>query len=66
MHVVPNMMVGASVGGATSINNIGGYPLVSGEMHIVNGPATFYLAASGATATVAMMFEFSAHGTTLA
>lgn len=66
VHVLPNLMVGASVGGATAISNVGGYPLVSGEMHIVNGPATFYLAASGATATVAILFEYSAHGTTLA
>lgn len=65
VHVLPNLMPGFNIAGATNISSIGGYPLVSGEMHIVNGPATFYLAASGSTATVAMLFEYSAHGTTL-
>lgn len=65
VQILPNAISGASIGGATAITTIGGYPLVTGEMYPLEGPACFYLAATGATATVAINFRFSAGGSTL-
>lgn len=64
VQILPNAISGVSIGGATAA--IAGYPLVTGEMYPVYGPAVFYLAATGATATVAFAFEYSASGVTLA
>lgn len=66
VQIVPNAISGASIGGATAITTIGGYPLVTSETSPIIGPASFYLAATGATATVALNFLFSSGGATLA
>lgn len=65
VQIVPANVSGATIGGATAITTIGGYPLVTGEMYPVVGPAQFYLAATGATATIAVNFMFSAQGASL-
>jgi len=62
VQILPNAVSGASIGGATAITSIGGYPLVTGEMYPIQGPASFYLAATGASATVALNFMFSSAG----
>ena len=66
VQILPNLVAGASIGGATAITTIPGYPLVTGEMYPIAGPAAFYLAATGASATVAVQFLYSASGCTLA
>lgn len=65
VQILPNAASGASIGGATAITTVGGYPLVTSEMHPIYGPAAFYLAATGATATVAIMFRYSDGGASL-
>lgn len=65
VQVLPNLVSGATIGGATAITTVPGYPLVTGEMYPVPGPASFYLGCTGATATVAVLFQFSAGGATL-
>lgn len=64
VQILPTAIVGATVGGATAV--IAGYPLVTGEMYPIDGPSSFYIAATGATATVAALFIYSAQGVTLA
>lgn len=66
IQVIPNAVSGASVGGATAITTMGGYPLDSGEIFPWYGPANFYLACTGVTGTVAACFEYTAGGATLA
>ncbi len=61
VQILPNAISGASVGGATAV--VGGYPLVTGEQFPINGPACFYLAATGATATIGIAFWFSSPST---
>ena len=55
---------GASVGGST--NAVSGYPVGTSEIFQWNGPASFYLYASGATATIAMTFNYTNWDTVLA
>lgn len=62
--ILPNQISGASVGGATGLANVSGYPLTIGQDSAMYGPAAFYLAASAA-GTVAMNFFFSAGATLL-
>lgn len=62
--ILPNQISGASVGGATSLTNVNGYPLTIGQDSAVYGPVAFYLAASAA-GTVAMNFFFSSGATLL-
>lgn len=63
--IAPNQISGATIAGATALTTIQGYPLVTGEMYPWVGPAQFYLAAAGATATVAINFHFSVGGASL-
>jgi hypothetical protein len=65
IQILPNQVAGISIGGATAVTGLGGYPLVTGEMYPWNGPAAFWLAASGASATVAINFLFTAGATLL-
>ena len=68
VQIMPNAVSGASIGGATANatgSSVQGYPLVTAEMFPWVGPASFYLAATGATATVAACFEFGAGGASL-
>jgi len=68
VQIFPNAVSGATIGGATSLigTSLTGYPLVTSEMFPWYGPANFYLACTGATATVAVCFEYTAGGATLA
>jgi len=64
VQILPNKGAsGVSIGGATAA--VAGYPLVTGEMYPVYGPAKFYLATTGSSATVACNFFFSSGGATL-
>lgn len=63
IEVLPNHIPNANLAGATA--SPGGYPIGSGEMCPINGPANFYLACTGATGVVALMFEYGASGVTL-
>lgn len=65
VQILPNAISGASIGGATAITTVGGYPLTTSDSLAIFGPAAFYLAATGATATVAMVFKYTAGGATL-
>jgi len=65
VQILPNAISGASIGGATAITTVGGYPLVTGEMYPWHGPAAFYIAASGSSATIALNFYLTA-GCTIA
>ena len=49
---IPN---GYSLSGSGCTGWGGGYPIAAGETIALDGPATFYLAASGATMTVALV-----------
>lgn len=66
IQILPNAgPSGVSIGGATAA--VAGYPLTLGtDMFPIRGPAAFYLATTGSTATVAVNFMFSAGGATLA
>ncbi len=66
VQIIANQITTGTVSGATSITGLGGYPLITGEMYPFYGPASFYLACTGASATIAANFMFSAAGTTLA
>lgn len=61
VQVLPNYLSGKTVAGATAA--IEGYPLVTGEMYPIYGGANFFLAATGATATVAMIFKYTSGAT---
>lgn len=61
VQILPNAIANQTISGATAV--IGGYPLVTGEMYPIVGPAAFYIAATGATATVALNFFFSSGAT---
>ena len=61
VQILPNYISGQTVSGATAA--IAGYPLVTTEMQPIYGPANFYLAATGATATVAILFKLTAGAT---
>lgn len=66
LWILPANVAGASIGGATAITAISGYPLTIGtDMAPVTGPAAFWLAASGSSGTVAINFQFSAGGASL-
>lgn len=65
VQILPNAVSGVTIAGATVITAIGGYPLITGEMYPIQGPAAFYLGATGATATVAISFWFTSLGATL-
>lgn len=65
LWILPNQVAGASVGGATAITTLNGYPLAIGTDMFPFGPAAFYLAASGSSGTVAINFMFSAGATLL-
>lgn len=65
VQVLPNAVSGASVGGGTAITTLGGYPITTSQTFTWDGPAAFYLAATGATATVAINFKFGEGGCTL-
>lgn len=68
VQILPNAVSGSTIGGATSLigGSLTGYPLVTSEMFPWYGPANFYLACTGATATIAACFEFTSGGATLA
>jgi hypothetical protein len=68
VHILPNSMTSINVAMISNGASAIGYPLnaVGSENTMIYGPANFYLAASGATATVAITFRFSANGATLA
>ena len=63
VQILPNQLSGKVVGGATAA--IGGYPLITGEMYPWEGPAAFWVAASGSSATIALNFRLSAGATLL-
>lgn len=67
VQILPNAVAGLNIGGATAL--VGGYPIYPNGTNNTDfywdGPNAFYLAATGATATVAIVFQFSA-GATLA
>lgn len=70
VQVLANQISGLAGGiaGLTTIGaSVAGYPLnaVGVDNSIYTGPASFWLAATGATATVAITFRFSASGTPL-
>jgi hypothetical protein len=64
--ILPTQISGASVGGATSLTNVAGYPLptIGNDLTPIMGPARFYMAC-GASSTVAINFFFSAGGASL-
>lgn len=68
VQILPNAISGVSIGGATAGGSslTAGYPLVTQEMFPWYGPATFYIAATGATATVSALFEYTSSGASLA
>lgn len=57
--ILPNQVAGGSIGGATAITTINGYPLALGTDMPIFGPAAFYMAASGSSGTVAINFMYS-------
>lgn len=63
VQILPNQISGQTISGATAV--IQGYPLVTGEMYPWEGPAAFYLAATGSSAIVAINFQLSAGATLL-
>lgn len=67
VQILPNTIAGLNIAGATAI--VGGYPIyptgTNNTDFYWDGPNAFYLAATGATATVAIVFQLSA-GATLA
>lgn len=63
--ILPNAVSGKTISGATALTAIQGYPLVSGEMYPIMGPAQFYLGCAGASATIAVNLFFSSNGATL-
>lgn len=63
VQIYPQAIAGASVGGATGV--IAGYPLGATEVFAWNGPAYFYLAATGSTTTVAVTLNFTGSDTNL-
>lgn len=69
VQILPNSLPGFNIGGATGAAlgaSISGYPITTLDFYRFDGPAVFYLAATGATATVAFTFDYSASGCTLA
>lgn len=66
VQILPLAMAGATVGGATQVGaSLIGWPLVVATPVTFNGPAAFYLACTGATSIVSILFDYSA-GATLA
>jgi hypothetical protein len=72
-YLLPNAISGATVGGATNVANVLGYPLPGSigkttqtEAFPVDGPASFYLAAQGNACTVAALFYLSGSSAPLA
>ena len=61
VQILPNYIPGQTVGGATAI--IAGYPITTTDLSPVYGPAAFYMAATGATATVAFTWRLTAGAT---
>lgn len=67
LQILPNAISGLNIAGATSITGLLGYPMPPSttEAYPFYGPSSFYFAATGATATVAANFMYSATGATL-
>lgn len=65
--ILPTSISGGSVGGATVITNIAGYPLPAQGVDFtpIQGPATCYMTATGSSATVAVNFYYSGSAVTL-
>lgn len=63
LEILPNTILNKTISGATAGNL--GYVLASGEIVQIDGPAAFYLAATGATAVAQIGFKFGYLGATL-
>ena len=60
--IMPNVIAGGSIGGATAVLN--GFLLPASVPYSVQGPASFYLASTGASGTlVGLAFKYSSGGT---
>lgn len=66
IQILPTAISGVTIGGATAVGTaIVGYPFTTTDIISWVGPASFYLACTGATSVVKCLFEYSA-GATLA
>lgn len=66
IQLLPTAVSGASIGGATGVGaSVSGYGFGTADIISWVGPASFYLACTGATSVVKCLFEYSA-GATLA
>jgi hypothetical protein len=66
VQVLPTAVSGASIGGATAVGaSIAGWPLSTTVGFTWEGPAAFYVAATGGTSVINCLFKYSA-GATLA
>lgn len=65
LEIVPPAFSGSSSLAGASGGWGQGYALASNEVVPVQGPAMFYMAASGVTQTVAVMFGFTSGATTI-
>lgn len=64
--ILPNMVSGKTISGATSPASIPGYLIPTTYPYEIPGPAQFYLACGSSTAAViGINFRFSAGGATL-
>lgn len=69
VQILPTQLAGASLGGATGLAvTTQGYGVGTSQVIAWIGPASFYLACTGATSTVAFLFEYAngSNGATLA
>jgi hypothetical protein len=66
VQILPIAVAGASIGGATAVGaSLVGYPFSSSDIISWVGPASFYLASTGAASVVKVLFEYSAQGASL-
>lgn len=68
VQILPIQMSGLNIAGATGVGgSMVGYPVGSSQVISWLGPASFYLACTGATSTCAFLFEYAANsfGSTL-
>lgn len=62
LEILPATIAGGSIGGATTNVLATGYPVGGTEIVSFSGPASFYLAATGAAMVVGLTFTYSQGG----
>lgn len=61
LQIYPQALSSGTVSGATAV--LAGYPLGASQVFEWLGPASFYIASTGSTTTVAALFYYSAGAT---